>query len=210
MEKYRIITHFTLLVDDYSPLRGPPDPSGWCPHPPGEVPQTPQNDFRLGKSLRPLGMSFPLGSPPDLSEWFSPCEVLQMHQNDFTTGKSPRTLRIKKVMPLSSTTPHPLPPPIHEHFSILCIPAYMTFFSFFFKLSRDLFQTAGGSAGLWLRSRDQGFPPATTNVAPGYFHGKITEKYNQKKFLAVWFPFYWLYLPSNLVTAALFRNHFLY
>ena len=134
MEKYRIITHFTLLVDDYSPLRGPPDPSGWCPPPLGksprplrmifplesrwdlsewvpswEVPHTSQNDFPLGKALRPLGMSFPLGSPLDFSEWFSPWEVPQTPQNDFPPGKSPRPLRIKKVMPLSTTKPS-LPP----------------------------------------------------------------------------------------------------
>ena len=35
-------------------------------------------------------------------------------------------------------------------------------------------------------------------MAPSYFHRKIGEKYNQKKFLAVWLPSYLLYLPSNL------------
>ena len=40
-------------------------------------------------------------------------------------------------------------------------------------------------AGLSLRDRDRGFPPVTINVAPSYFHRKIGEKYNQKKFLAV-------------------------
>ena len=53
-------------------------------------------------------------------------------------------------------------------------------------------------AGLSLRGRDRGFPPVTINVAPSYFHRKSGEKYNQKKFLAVLFPTYLLYLPSNL------------
>ena len=121
---YGITTLFTLLIDDYFPLGGPPDQLKWFP--PWEVPETSWNKFPSGKSL----------------------------QNDFSFGKSPRPLRIKEVMPLSTTTPLPLPH-IHEHFSILCIPAYMKCFSFFFKFSRDL-------------CRDQGFPPATTNVAPGY------------------------------------------
>ena len=30
--------------------------------------------------------------------------------------------------------------------------------------------------GLSLRGRGQGFPPATMNMAPGYFHRKIEEK----------------------------------
>ena len=96
MEKYRIITH--------------------------QTPQTPQDDAPtpLGKSPRPLRMISALESPWDLSEWVFPWEVPQTSQNNFppvksprcirmifTTGKSPRTLRIKKVMPLSSTTPHP-------------------------------------------------------------------------------------------------------
>ena len=34
--------------------------------------------------------------------------------------------------------------------------------------------------GLSLRARSQGFPPATMNVAPGYFHSKIEEKETQK------------------------------
>ena len=61
MGKYRIIAHFTLLIDDYSPLGGPPDPSEWFP---------------------------PSGSPWDLSEWVSPWEVPQTPQNDFSNGKS--------------------------------------------------------------------------------------------------------------------------
>ena len=61
MGKYRIIAHFTLLIDDYSPLGGPPDPSEWFP---------------------------PSGSPWDLSEWVSPWEVSQTPQNDFSNGKS--------------------------------------------------------------------------------------------------------------------------
>ena len=108
-------------------------------------------------------MSFPLGIPPDPSGSFFLWQVPQTPQNK--GGDAPF---------------HNYPPPpshhIRKHFSMLCIPAYMTFFSFFFKLSRDLCKTAGGSAGLLLRSRDQGFPRATTNVAPGYFHGKIEEK----------------------------------
>ena len=43
-----------------------------------------------------------------------------------------------------------------------------------------------------------GFPQATMNVTPSYFYWKIEEKQNQKKPLAVWFPTYLLYLPSNL------------
>ena len=51
---------------------------------------------------------------------------------------------------------------------------------------------------LSLRAGGWGFPPATMSVAPGYFYGKIEEKQNQKKSLAVWFPFYLLYVPGNL------------
>ena len=51
--------------------------------------------------------------------------------------------------------------------------------------------------GLPLRGRRWGFPPASMNVAPGYFHRKIEEKENQKKPLAIWFPAYLLYLPSK-------------
>lgn len=58
--------------------------------------------------------------------------------------------------------------------------------------------TLHNATGMWLRGGGRGFPPATKNVAAGYFHRKIGEKYNQKKFLAVWFPSYLLYLPSNL------------
>ena len=189
------------------PLESRWDLSEWVL--PWEVPHTSQNDFPLGKALRPLGMSFPLGSPPDLSEWFSPWEVPQTPQNDFPPGKSPRPLRIKKVMPLSTTNPSP--PQIHEHFSILRIPAYMTFFSFIFKFSRDLCQTAGGSAGLSLRSRDQGFPPATTNVAPGYFQGKIKEK-KTKEILSCLIPRLLVEFTQQLeiLATALFRNHHLY
>jgi len=39
--------------------------------------------------------------------------------------------------------------------------------------------------GLSLRSGGRGFPPATMNMAPGYFQRKIKEKENQKKPLAV-------------------------
>jgi len=53
MGMYRIITLFTLLIDDYFPLGGPPDRL---------------NDFPLWKSPKPLRMIFPLGSPPDASE----------------------------------------------------------------------------------------------------------------------------------------------
>ena len=52
--------------------------------------------------------------------------------------------------------------------------------------------------GLSLRGRGRGFAPATIYVAPGYFHRETEEKYNQKKFLTVWFPSYLLYLPGNL------------
>ena len=51
---------------------------------------------------------------------------------------------------------------------------------------------------LSLRGGDRGLPPATMNVAPGYLHRKIEEKYNQKKSLAVFFPAYLLYLSGNL------------
>ena len=36
------------------------------------------------------------------------------------------------------------------------------------------------------------------NVAPGFFHRKIEEQYNQKKSLAVLFPAYLFYLPGKL------------
>ena len=39
--------------------------------------------------------------------------------------------------------------------------------------------------GLSLRGGGRGFPTAKMNMAPGYFHRKIEEKYNQKKSLAV-------------------------
>ena len=52
--------------------------------------------------------------------------------------------------------------------------------------------------GMSLRGGDRGFPPATMNVAPGYFQKNIEEKQNQKKPLAAWFPTNLLYLPSNL------------
>ena len=161
MEKYRIITHFTLLIDDYSPLGGPPDLSEWFTL--WEVPETSWNEFLPGKSPRPLRMIFPMGSPPDPSEWFFHWEVPHTPQN--TGGDA-----------LFHNYPPTPTPHIQEHFSILCIPANMTFFSFIFKLSTDLCQTAGGSAGLSFGSKDQGFAPATKNVAPGYFHGKIEEK----------------------------------
>ena len=52
---------------------------------------------------------------------------------------------------------------------------------------------------LSLRAGGQGFPPGNKKVnPPGCFHEKIEEKWNQKKSLAVWFPTYLLYLPSNL------------
>ena len=43
-----------------------------------------------------------------------------------------------------------------------------------------------------------GFPPATMNVAFGFFHRKIEEKLNQKKSLVVLSPAYLLYSPSYL------------
>ena len=42
--------------------------------------------------------------------------------------------------------------------------------------------------GLSLRGGGWGFPPATMNLAPGYFQRKIEEKKNQKKPFTVWFP----------------------
>ena len=81
MGMYGITTLFTLLIDDYFPLGGPPDQLKWFP--PWEVPETSWNKFLSGKSL----------------------------QNDFSFGKSPRPLRIKEVMPLSTTTPPPPAPP---------------------------------------------------------------------------------------------------
>ena len=35
------------------------------------------------------------------------------------------------------------------------------------------------------------------SVSPGYFHRKQKEK-DQKKFLAVQFPFYYVHIPGNL------------
>ena len=47
-----------------------------------------------------------------------------------------------------------------------------------------------------------GFPQATNcmnvHVAPGFFHRKIEEKWNEKKSLAALFPTYLSYLPGNL------------
>ena len=40
-------------------------------------------------------------------------------------------------------------------------------------------------SGLSLRARGWGFHPVAMNVAPGYFHKKKEEKYNQKKSVAV-------------------------
>ena len=70
---YGITTLFTLLIDDYFPLGGPPDRLKWFP---------------LGKSLRPLGISFylgnpfrmifPLASPPDPSEYRRWCPFRQL------------------------------------------------------------------------------------------------------------------------------------
>ena len=48
-----------------------------------------------------------------------------------------------------------------------------------FKLLNSM--TFLGFPGLSLRGGDRGFPPATINVFPGYFHRKIEEKYNQMK-----------------------------
>ena len=47
--------------------------------------------------------------------------------------------------------------------------------------------------GLLLRGRGQGFPQLVSSNCR-----KTEEKYNQTKFLAVWFPAYLLYLPGNL------------
>ena len=57
---------------------------------------------------------------------------------------------------------------------------------------------SGAPAGLSLRGGGRGFPPVTKNVASSVFHRKIKEKWNQKKFLAVCFSAYLLYLSSNL------------
>ena len=76
MEKYRIITHFTLLIDDYSPLGGPPDPSEWFTL--WEVPETSWNEFPPGKSPRPLRMIFLMGSPPHPSEYRRWCPFPQL------------------------------------------------------------------------------------------------------------------------------------
>ena len=53
-------------------------------------------------------------------------------------------------------------------------------------------------AGLSLSGGGRGFSPVAMNVAPGYFHGKTEEKWDQKKSLAVIFPAYLSHLPSNL------------
>ena len=47
---------------------------------------------------------------------------------------------------------------------------------------------------LSLRGGGRGFPLATMNVAPWYFHRKREEKKNQKRSLAVLYPAYLLYL----------------
>ena len=47
--------------------------------------------------------------------------------------------------------------------------------------------------GLILRGRGQGFP-----LLVSYNCSKTEEKYNQTKFLAVWFAAYLLYLPDNV------------
>ena len=53
-------------------------------------------------------------------------------------------------------------------------------------------------AELSLRAGGWGFPPASIRVISSYFHGKIVEKDNQKKFLASLFPNDLLYLPGNM------------
>ena len=67
----------------------------------------------------------------------------------------------------------------------------------------NLTRNAGWRTTLWmsykalaLRGKGKGFSPATMNVVPGYFHKKIKKKKNQKKSLAIWFPAYFLHLPS--------------
>ena len=49
-----------------------------------------------------------------------------------------------------------------------------------------------------IKSREPGISPSYHECAPGYFHWKIEEKWNQNKSLAVWFPAYLLYLPGIL------------
>ena len=53
-------------------------------------------------------------------------------------------------------------------------------------------------AGLSLSGGGRGFSPVAMNVAPGYFHRKTEEKWDQEKSLAVIFPAYLSHLPSNL------------
>ena len=53
--------------------------------------------------------------------------------------------------------------------------------SFYVKFSRTdkmhaFFRRIGAQTGLSLRGGGRGFPPATKNVAPAYFHRKIEEK----------------------------------
>ena len=51
---------------------------------------------------------------------------------------------------------------------------------------------------LSLRGGGWGFPLATMNVAPWYFHRKREEKKNQKRSLAVLYPAYFLYLCGTM------------
>ena len=178
-----------------SPLKSPWDLSEWVS--PWEVPQTPQNDFSNGKSPRPLRMIFPMGSPPDPSEWFSTWEVPHTPQNK--GGDAP-------------FHNYPPTPPIHEHFSILCISAYMTFFSFIFKFSRDLCQTAGGSAGLSLGSGDQGFAPSHYERGPWLLSWENRRKIEPKEILSCLIPRLLVVFTRQLeiLVTALLRNHFLY
>ena len=124
---------------------------------PWEVPETSRNKFLPGKSL----------------------------QNDFSFGKSPRPLRIKEVMPLSTTTPPPPTPTFMSTFpSYVFLPTWRVSPS-----SSNFLETSAGT-------RDS---PRLLQIWPlATFNGKVEEKQNQKKFLAVRFPACWLYLPSNL------------
>ena len=53
--------------------------------------------------------------------------------------------------------------------------------------------------GLSLRAGGRGFPPATMNVVPGYFHWKIEENRTKRNpWLFNCFPTFLLYLLGNL------------
>ena len=61
-----------------------------------------------------------------------------------------------------------------------------------------LVNSTGLKGRVVMKSWGLGIFPAIMNMAPGNFHWKIEEKWNQQKSLAVWFPAKLLYLPGSL------------